>query len=60
MGVKDFGAVNDAIHAPEVARRIVELGATGKPMTPDALGQFLADEDKVIEALAKSGLLKTE
>ncbi len=54
------GAVNDAIRDPEVARRIVELGATGKPMTPDALGQFLADEDKVIEALAKSGLLKTE
>lgn len=54
------GAVNDAIRDPEVARRIVELGATGKPMTPEALGQFLAAEDKVIEALARSGLLKTE
>ena len=53
-------AVSDALGDPAVASRLAELGATTKAVTPDALAKFLAEEDRAIEDLAKSGLLKTE
>ena len=56
--------LNDAVAAaladPGVRDKLAGLGAETEALTPQALGDLLRREDRFVDELAQSGLLKTE
>ena len=53
-------AVADALKDPTITDKLADLGAETEARTPAALTAFLQGEDKTIEELAKTGLLKVD
>jgi tripartite-type tricarboxylate transporter receptor subunit TctC len=53
-------AVTEALADPTLKDKLADLGSETEAMTPEALTTFLQGEDRLIEDLAKTGLLKVE
>lgn len=54
------GAVVGALNEPEIARKLVELGAVVRPTTRAEFAAYMKDQEAGVSELVKSGLLKPE
>ena len=53
-------AINHALAQPSMQKRIAELGAEVRPMSPADFTRFMQDEEARLKALAAKGVLKSE
>jgi tripartite-type tricarboxylate transporter receptor subunit TctC len=53
-------AIAHALAQPAIPKRVAELGAEIRPMSPEEFTRFMQDEETRLKALAAKGVLKTE